>query len=94
MASDSRAGLQIVVTGRVQGVFFRVAAQKEAQRLGITGHARNLPDGSVEIIVEGNRSKLMQFAAWARHGPPRARVDSMREQWTEYTGGFSDFAVR
>jgi len=67
--------IQCLVSGRVQGVFFRASAQAEAQRLGITGHAINLPDGRVEVLACGAPAALEAMQAWLRHGPPGARVD-------------------
>lgn len=64
----------IRVSGKVQGVFFRVSAKDEADRLGITGLVRNEPDGSVLIDAEGPPETLALFADWCRQGPPRARV--------------------
>ncbi len=65
----------IRVTGRVQGVFFRVSTQREAQSLGLTGFVRNEPDGSVYIEAEGEEEALQKLLAWIRAGgPPQARV--------------------
>jgi len=65
----------IRVHGLVQGVFFRASAREEAIRLGLAGFARNEPDGSVLIEVEGEEDALDAFVAWCRRGPPRARVE-------------------
>jgi acylphosphatase len=66
-----------IVTGRVQGVFFRASTQREAQRLGLTGHARNLADGSVEVLACGDPAALQRLREWLRQGPPHARVDGL-----------------
>jgi acylphosphatase len=66
--------LHLLVEGRVQGVYYRASAQREARRLSITGYARNLPDGRVEIIAQGQAASLQTFVAWCRQGPPRASV--------------------
>jgi acylphosphatase len=63
-----------VVSGRVQGVFYRASAEREAARLGVAGHARNLPDGRVELVVEGDRAAVEAMLAWARQGPAQAVV--------------------
>lgn len=65
------------VEGRVQGVNFRASARREAERLGVRGWARNEPDGSVAIDVEGEADAVAAFVAWCRVGPPRARVDRL-----------------
>ena len=70
-------GRRVVVRGRVQGVFYRASCQREAQRLGVTGWARNLDDGRVEVVAEGEPGAVEALVAWCRHGPPRALVTSV-----------------
>ncbi|GAA4015980.1 acylphosphatase [Hymenobacter fastidiosus] len=65
------------IFGRVQGVFFRQSARQQAERLGLTGYARNNPDGTVTIEAEGPAAALARLEAWCRHGPPAARVDKV-----------------
>jgi acylphosphatase len=91
---EGHARLRLVVTGRVQGVFFRRATAEEARTLRVKGWVRNLPDGSVEIVVEGKRSSLEILAAWAHLGPPAASVTSVDQQWSEFRNEFSGFRVR
>ena len=68
------------VSGRVQGVSFRYATQREAARLGIEhGWARNLPDGDVDVCARGSSASLDALAAWLGQGPSLARVSSVRE---------------
>ena len=67
------------VTGKVQGVFFRHSARLEAERLGIRGAARNLPDGSVEVLAAGDAAALDALREWLRRGPPLARVEEVTE---------------
>lgn len=64
----------IVVTGKVQGVFFRASAKEMADQLTVKGFAQNQPDGSVYIEAEGPAEKLKQFSDWCKQGPPRAQV--------------------
>ena len=75
-ANGSEA-LRCRVTGRVQGVFFRASAQRKARSLGIVGHARNLVDGSVEVLAIGPASALSELRAWLGTGPPQARVTAV-----------------
>ncbi len=84
----------IWVSGKVQGVFFRAHTVEVAERLGLSGWVRNLPDGRVEIVAEGEEIHLRQLLDWCRQGPPRARVD--RVEWREVpaTGEFSGFSER
>ena len=70
---------RFLVTGRVQGVFFRHSARLEAQRLDIRGVARNLPDGSVEVLAQGSISALEAMHVWLRRGPVQARVAAVHE---------------
>lgn len=63
-----------VVAGRVQGVFFRATAREQAMRLGLTGYARNLPDGRVEVFACGPADAVGALREWLRNGPPQAQV--------------------
>ena len=69
---------KITVTGKVQGVFFRQTAKEVADRLSLTGFARNEPDGSVHIEVEGEKAALQDFLEWCRKGPKAATVSAVR----------------
>ena len=68
------------ISGRVQGVFFRAGTRDEAQRLGLNGHALNLPDGRVEVLAIGPVAALDELAQWLKNGPPRARVDEVQAE--------------
>lgn len=68
---------RVVVTGRVQGVFFRDSARREAARLGVTGWVRNRDDGSVEAVYEGAVDAVEAMVAWSRVGPPSATVTAV-----------------
>jgi acylphosphatase len=92
--SDDNARLRMLISGRVQGVFFRRAAADEACGLGLKGWARNRPDGTVEIVAEGRRRNLKMFAAWAHSGPPLAHVTEVVEEWSEFLNEFSEFRIR
>lgn len=83
----------ILITGRVQGVFFRASAMAEAQRLGLAGFVKNLPDGFVEAIVEGDRGPIEEFIAWCRVGPPAARVDELHVTFAPARHEFRTFTV-
>ncbi len=81
------------VTGKVQGVFFRASARQKADDLGLPGFARNQPDGSVYIEVEGEEDDLEEFFHWCQRGPQHARVDSTDIAEIDFKG-FKDFEVR
>ncbi len=70
--------VHILVSGRVQGVFFRKATQQQAKRLGVLGSVKNLPDGRVDIIAEAEAATLEAFIAWCHKGPVAARVDDVQ----------------
>ena len=72
--TSDRIAKRIQLRGRVQGVYFRAAAQREAEMHGLTGWAHNDPDGSVTIVVEGDSHAIDDFVDWCNHGPPDARV--------------------
>ena len=74
-----------VVSGRVQGVFFRASTQREAQQLGVTGHALNLPDGSVEVLACGEAHAVDRLRDWLWEGPPAARVAKVECRRVEET---------
>ncbi|NGP51909.1 acylphosphatase [Thioalkalivibrio sp. XN8] len=65
------------VTGRVQGVFFRASTARKAAELGVTGAARNLPDGTVEVLACGSEQAVAGLCDWLHEGPPAARVDEV-----------------
>ena len=71
------AAARFLVRGRVQGVRFRAATRDEALRLGLSGHARNLADGSVEVLAAGEDASLAALQRWLQRGPPLARVDEV-----------------
>ncbi|MGC1387077.1 MAG: acylphosphatase [Steroidobacteraceae bacterium] len=67
------------ITGRVQGVYFRHSARMEAERLALAGYARNLPDGSVEVVAQGPVAAVEQLRQWLHQGPKMARVEAVLE---------------
>jgi len=72
-----RIGRRCLVSGRVQGVFFRARTRDKALSLGLTGSARNLPDGRVEVVVCGPEERVATCCDWLREGPAMARVDAV-----------------
>jgi len=85
---------QVRVTGRVQGVFFRQSTVEMARPLGVNGWVRNLPDGSVEALFEGEREAVERAIAWCRQGPPRAKVDNLSVEWLDGPAECTEFATR
>jgi len=85
--------VRLFIKGRVQGVWFRDSTRQEAGRLGVTGWARNIPDGRVEVLAEGPANKVRSLIDWCHQGPPLARVDQVEESFEEWTGEFSSFSI-
>ena len=84
----------IFISGRVQGIFFRQNTQKKAQKLGVTGWVKNLSDGRVEIVCEGEKEKVEEIVKWAKRGPILAKVNGLDVEWQEYRGEFNNFEIR
>ena len=84
--------LNIKVYGRVQGIFFRATAKEQTDRLGLTGFARNEPNGTVYIEAEGEESKLDQFLNWCKNGPPLAMVEKIETKEGQLKN-FSEFSI-
>lgn len=86
-------GLLCLVACRVQGVFFRASTREQAQRLGLTGYVRNLPDGRVEVLACGPAAALDQLRDWLRLGPPLAQVTAVTSEFVPCQS-LSDFSTR
>jgi acylphosphatase len=84
---------RVLVRGRVQGVSFRAWCQVEARRAGVAGHARNLADGRVEAVFEGDAAAVERMVAWCRGGPPAAEVTGV-EVHDEPPTGEQGFSIR
>ncbi|MBI2354373.1 MAG: acylphosphatase [Deltaproteobacteria bacterium] len=84
----------VMVHGRVQGVSFRHYTSRRAMALGVAGWVRNLPDGSVEGVFEGDVSAVDALVDWCRQGPPAARVERVDVREEPYAGEFTDFSIR
>jgi len=85
---------RVIISGRVQGVFFRSETQDEARRQSLTGWVRNLPDGRVEAVFEGEKDRVDSLIEFCRRGPPGARVLRVEVTWEDYSGEFKSFSVR
>jgi acylphosphatase len=83
---------RVLVSGDVQGVFFRDTCRKKALQAGVAGSAANLPDGRVEVLLEGEEAAVQSIIEWCREGPPQARVESV-EVMEEQPSGESGFSI-
>jgi len=87
LAEPGTRSVRFLVSGVVQGVFYRATAAEQAGSLGLGGWVRNLSDGRVELVVSGDITGIERLAAWLWQGPPRARVDSVvLEEWSGQVG--------
>lgn len=91
---EQQQQLTAIVRGYVQGVGFRYFVRRQAQALGLTGWVRNRPDGSVEVVAEGERSTLGALLGALRSGPSEADVQDIDVKWETYTAAFTQFEVR
>lgn len=83
---------RFLVSGKVQGVFFRASTREQALKLGLSGHVVNLDDGRVEVRAQGDAAAIEALASWLRQGPPMARVDHVqRGDWE--ADGVSGFVI-
>ena len=85
--------VSVIVRGRVQGVAFRHYTSQRALELGVTGWVRNLPDGAVEGLFEGEDGAVAALVEWCRSGPPAARVERLDVQVDTYRGEFDGFDI-
>jgi acylphosphatase len=88
-----RKQAEIIIKGRVQGVFFRQKTKAEAEKLALLGWVRNEEDGSVRIVIEGEEEKIKEFIAWAKEGPRFARVENIQVGWQSAKNEFSQFEI-
>ncbi len=86
--------LSVIVYGRVHGVFFRDFTRRQAWELGLTGFVRNLRDGTVEAVAEGQQDVLEELLERIKMGPSGAQVDKVDFSWSDHTGEFDRFEVR
>ena len=85
--------VHVWIKGRVQGVFFRTYTRDAAQSIGVTGWVRNLPDGRVEAVLEGEADKVEKMIEWCREGSPMSRIESVDLLEEVYTGDFDRLAI-
>lgn len=90
----AKARVHVIVEGNVQGVFFRSFTKEAADRLGVTGWAKNLADGRVEAVLEGEKDDLDQVIDALMKGPPSSRVDHIDISWEPPADAFVSFEVR
>ena len=87
------ASARFLVSGKVQGVFFRASTREQARRLGLRGHARNLADGRVEVAAAGDDDAVEALAQWLQRGPPMAQVETVERIATEESIVAREFSI-
>ena len=91
MGTNVRA--RVVISGRVQGVFFRAETQRAAEQAGVRGWVRNRADGTVEALFEGTKEAVDRVIAWCHQGSPASRVTDVSVIWEEFKGEYEHFRV-
>jgi len=90
---EKKVRAHVIISGRVQGVFFRMNTVRAAERIGVTGWVRNKRDGTVEALFEGKEDQVNAVLVWCRAGDPPARVSDLQVGWKPPTGEFNNFSV-
>ena len=88
-----KSNVHVIVSGQVQGVWFRASTKQKAEELGLNGWVRNTPNGCVEAVFEGEEEIVKKMVNWCRHGPPMAKVDNVVIK-KQQTIGFNEFSIR
>lgn len=89
-----KARAHIVITGRVQGVFFRSAIRNQVHLRHLTGWTRNLGNGQVEAVIEGEKDMINEVIDFCKEGPPNASVGDVSVEWEEASSDFDGFEIR
>ena len=84
--------IHLIIHGKVQEVWYRASTEKKAQELGVTGWVKNLPDGTVEVLAQGERAQLEALKDWCYEGPPAAKVEKIDQKWGEPEEKFKEFS--
>ena len=91
---NGKKAVHTIISGRVQGVFFRMETRRTAERFGVDGWVRNRSDGTVEAVFEGESEKVDLAVDWCKKGPPMASVANIKIDEIEYTGEYTNFSIR
>lgn len=91
---EEKIRAHIIVSGRVQGVYFRQETAKQAGKFGVSGWVRNLNDGRVEAVFEGEKDTVERIVNWIKKGPFFAKVSNLKVDWQEYSGEFNNFEIK
>lgn len=89
-----KSSVHVIMSGRVQGVWFRASTKQKAEQLGLTGWVRNTYDGDVEAVFEGDEHQIQEMLEWCHRGPQLAKVENVEVKAQESTNGFEDFSIK
>ena len=89
-----KTNVHVIISGRVQGVWFRASTKQKAEQLGLTGWVRNISDGCVEAVFEGEEQLVNQMIEWCHSGPPLSKVKNVDAKNQNPTNGFDGFSIR
>ena len=89
-----KINVNVLISGRVQGVWFRSSTKQKAEQLGVTGWVRNTKDGRVEAIFEGEENSVKSLIEWCHHGPPLAKIEKVEVNNQSPTNGFDGFSIK
>ena len=89
-----KSSVHVLISGQVQGVWFRSSTRQKAEELGLTGWVRNTSDGDVEAVFEGEEEIVKRMVDWCHRGPPLAKVENVEVKKQSPTNGFNCFSVR
>ena len=90
---ENKVRAHAIISGRVQGVFFRVETKRAADGFGVCGWVRNRRDGTVEALFEGDQDRVDAVLEWCKEGPAHARVSTVNVDWEAYAGEFTAFDI-
>lgn len=91
--SEKKVRANVVIRGKVQGVFFRAETLKAATGYNLSGWVKNKKDGTVEAVFEGQEKNVVLMLEWCKKGSPHSKVEKTDVKWDDYQGGFSDFEI-
>jgi len=89
-----KSTVHVVISGRVQGVWFRVSTKQKAEQLGVTGWVKNTADGKVEALFEGDKKHIQEMIDWCHQGPPSAQIDHVEITEQSSSNGFDGFSIK
>jgi acylphosphatase len=91
---NEKTSVRLLINGKVQGVYFRLNMQKIAKKNSVFGWVRNLTDGSVQALLEGNKNDVDKVIEWSKKGPENAHVDDVKIDYLQFEGRFVDFVIQ